>query len=724
MKQKYVAPLAIIFLALLGLVLLKQMRREQPTLVQQVELKPLVPSGLAKADIAKLELYSGGAPEEKTVLSRDPKDPNVWWATSQFNAPADKDKIEKFIEKVLELKGESRDTVEEDAGLDRYGLKDDAAFYVKGYKPDAEDASFAVLVGKAPAFNQVFMRAAGAKDIFVADVNLRREAGVYSDDATTAPKADTWLKKEVVNIAKATINKITVETPEKRLVLAKEKKEVPIEESAEEGDGEDAAAAEPSEQKDAAGTETKPETKTEEKWVLAEGGPGGEPKPASLENLSAAFQPLTATDIVDPTKLADWGLETPAFTCRLAVEGKEGDVVIEGGRPDPNGDGYVRVASANKDVIFKLSKFTFEKIFPKGSDFFDLAGLTFDRANLARVEIMQPAGNASIVKESDSWRIASPGADLPALTSTLDAIANALSSWKPVDYADKTDTTGIDAPTRSVTVTLASGESHTIAAGNDSKGVAGVYARLDGTGPILVMSKGDLDRIFVAPKDLFERSLLDLDETEISTISVERAEDTFSITRADDEKWTLTPATGEAMDADHEKCDDLAAAVAGFEASDIVFGRSNLPGEPVATVRCVMKDGTQHALWFGPEESGTHAVSVDAKAQLFRSEKLDVEEILVPSASLKRPEPKSEETPGLPTGSTPGAGEAQPAATETPAAQTAPEPPAAEPASKSTPEAAEKPAEQAAPTPEASAPGTEGSATPSEAPAESAEAST
>ncbi len=739
MKQKYVTPLAVLFVVLLALVVVKQMTKPKYNITDQVKLTALVPEGLNQADIAKLELYSGAKADDKVTIQRSDADPNVWWVTSHFNAPADKDKIEGFIDKALKLKGEVRDKGAGDATLEAYDLKDDKAFHVKGYKKGDTNAAVDVLVGKAPAMEQVLMRAANSTDVYLLDTNLKREAGVFQDEPETAPKPDTWLKKEVVNIAKDTISKIVVTTPDKRLVIAKEKKEVPVEDAAKPADatadakpkaGEPlaAAAAKEAEKKEGETKDAKPATKTEVKWVLVEGGTGLDIKQSGIENLAGAFTTVTASDVVDPAKLADWGLETPQFSCAITVEGKEGDVVIEGGRPDPNGDGYVRVASANKEIIFKLSKYVFEKVFPKGTDMFTLKGLTLDKAQIGKIDLTQPSGAISVTKQGEDWVIGAPAADMKPQKSTLDAIENGLSTWTPSDYADKPDGAGLEAPTHTAVVTLASGEQHTLALGAPSKGIAGQYARLDNAPNVLVMSKGDVDRAFPPAKDIYQRQLLDIDEEEINSISVQRATDSFQIARTAD-GWTLT-IDGATAQPEQEKCEDLVSSVADMEASDILFGQPDLTGEPIATLHCVMKDGADHVFRFGPDENGSHALALSGKAQIFRVEKLTADEALVAGSSLKKPEPEPAPAPApapAPTpeaAAVPDAGTGAPSAAPAASAAPAPTPDANMPADSTTavPEsapapdaAAPAPTEEAAPAPDAAPPA---DATPAPAPAD------
>jgi len=641
MKSKSLIILIVVFVLLAGLVVWKQSTKEQLTIVDQVKLDPLVPEGVSKDDVAMLELSAGDNADEKLVLVRVSSDPEAWRVSTHFNAPANAEKVGEYVEKILKLKGEPRATATEDSELAPYQLGGDMAFHVKGMKEGSEEPLFDVLVGKAPAPNQVFMRAAGSKAVYTVDVNLRREAGLYSDDMAAAPEAETWLKKEVVNIAKDTISSVTVETPDKRIVIAKETKEVPVEEPAAAEESEDSGASEEANDETATEEPAAPATRTETSWVLAEGGAGREVKQSGIENLAGAFAPLTSTDIVDPDKLAEWGLENPAFRCVIDVDEKDEDVIIEGGRPDPDGDGYVRVASADSSVVFKLPKWTFEKVFPKGRDIVNLPALSVDKATMTQINLVQPEGTVSLVKTGDEWTISSPSADLKPQTSAITSIANALAAWQPADYADGAEGKGLDAPERTVSFMTASGESHTIAAGSDAAGIAGRYARLDGDGTVLVMSKSDVDRVFVAPSDLYQHAVLDIDDEAIARINVSRAQDGFTIAKEGD-AWTVT-VDGQTSPAKADPADDLATAVAEFQIASINFGQADLPTPAETTVQVVMDDGSEHVLRFGAEQDGKYPVAVSGKAQTFMAEALDVLELTPSSASLmEEPEAPAE----------------------------------------------------------------------------------
>jgi uncharacterized protein DUF4340 len=631
MKWKNLVPLIVVLAILVALVVLKKTQDKPVDMIAQVKLAALTPEGFTLGDVAKVELHAGSAPEDILALTRDAEDPDVWRVTSHFNAPADEDKVVEFIEKLVALKGETRARGASDDSLKEYNLGDEAAFHVQAFGKDAEKAEVHILVGKAPDQKQVFVRVDGSNDVYVSDVNFRSQAGVRGEEAKV-PEADTWLDKEIVNIEQDTITKVALTTPDKSLVFEKHEKKVEAKEEekkdGEKAEGEEAAEAE--------------EPEVEYEWALASGGPGGPHKQSGLDTLLRGLAPFKATSVVDPAKKADWGLEAPAFKAEISVDGQEAATVIEAGRPDPAGNGYVRVAGAAEEVIYELSSYTFDKLFPKGTQLFDVPAPALEKDKLVRVEITQPEGRVVFVKEGEAWKVAEPVADLPVVDSAITTAVDALAALRVTDYADSAKGTGLDKPLRKLVVTKADGKSHTIAIGGASKSVDGSYAQFDG-GPVIVLGKTDIDKLAAAPKDLYERSLLDISEDDIANVTIVRGAETVAVTRKGDD-WTLTLAGAESA-ANAEAADVLVTAIADLQASDILFGKAAIDGDPFATLTCTMKDGAQHVFTIGAKKDAGHEVALAGKAQIFLVSALDVDELLPAADSLKKPEPKPEPEP-------------------------------------------------------------------------------
>ncbi|MCP4643134.1 MAG: DUF4340 domain-containing protein [bacterium] len=628
MKMKNLLPLVVILAILAVLVVIKVAKQEQPTIVDVVELTALVPDGTAAADVTQFTLFAGGSPDDTVTIARDADDPDVWRVTSEFNAPAQTEKIEEFVKKLVDLKGEFRDEVAGDEGLADYSLTDDQAFHVQGFVKGAAEPTFEVLVGKAPAESQVLARAAGSNEVVVVNANLRREAGIWQDDSGEAPKADSWLDKKVVEIDKDKVTKYEAVTPDKHIVFEKREKPAPEKETPEPAEGEDAAPAE--------------EPTVEYEWVIAQGGPGIPHKQSALDTILGALNPLNATSVVDPATKAEWGLEPAAFTITVAVDGQDDPVVLKAGRPDPSGDGYVRVAGAKEDVVYKLSKWQFERIIPRGKELFALPAVPAAKDAITRVEITQPEGRVVLAKVDDAWTVEEPKVDLEIQNNAVDTVAQTLGAWMPADYADQKADTGLDAPARQAVFT-ADGQTYTVAIGADSGDIDGAYATVQGLNAVGVMAQGDVDRVFVDPKDLYQRGLFDFTESDITSVTIAKGGATAALAKTGD-VWTLTLLDGE-CEADADTVDDVLRAIADLQAADIRFGQAALEGEPFATVTFTAKGGEPQTLTIGPKDGDVHPLAVSGMAVVFTADALDVEELTPDGESLKKPEPAPAEAP-------------------------------------------------------------------------------
>jgi len=458
-KWKNLVPLVVILAILAALVVLKQVQNKPVAIEEQLKQKvtALIPETVSAGAVTRIELHAGGKADEKLLLQRDADDPNTWRIASHFNAPAKEDKIEEFLEKLTGLEGEFRAAEVTGDDLSEFELTDEEAFHVLAYTVETEKPAVHILAGKAPKSDQVFVRTADDSTIYVADVNFRREAQIWSEEDDAVPEPGAWEDKDIAKVDKEEIMKVALTMPDKELVF--EKREKPSEKKDNEG-AEDTAAAE--------------DTPPEYEWVLASGGvEGQEFKETGLNSLLGAFNPLSATEIVDPAKLEEWNLANPGFKCVLTLKDKEEEIVLEAGRPESSADGYIRVAGAEEPVVYKLSSYNFGKVFPKGSDLFDLQSLSFDKEKVTRIEMELPGTKVVLAKEDGSWTVVEPVADLEVNTTTISTLAGALAGWKASDY---TDSASLGKPVRKITFTMEDGQSHALEIGGPSKTTRGWMA--------------------------------------------------------------------------------------------------------------------------------------------------------------------------------------------------------------------------------------------------------
>ncbi|MDX9975967.1 MAG: DUF4340 domain-containing protein, partial [FCB group bacterium] len=676
MKPKQLAILAIVTAVLVGLVLLKERQDKPADITIEAGLTPLVPQDIKADDIAKIEFYQGEAPDKKVVLARA-GDGTTWMTPSQFNAPVSKEKMDAFLEKMAGLKGEARPVNEGADALESYELTEPKSFHVLLYKKDEDKPVAHLLSGKAADYQTAFVRPADSNKVYQTNVNLRTDAGINPNAGQSELTAEAWVDKQIVKFEPDTIERIAMAMPDKQLVI--EQKEMPAEEAKPE---------------DAAATPEAPKPAPVAEWAVAEGAPEGKAiKDGAAPAFLRGIESLYAIGVVDPAKAAEYGLEQPLFRATLKVKGQEAETVIEGGRPNPDSDdAYLRVVGKPGNPIYHVTPNTFENVFPKGEKLFALAEIAAEPTSVNRVEFTQPEGNVVIVRENGAWKVESPLAGFSPQTNTLDTIAATLAQWHAEDYAQSAEGRGLETPQRQVTFTVAPDQQHTIALGNPSQSTAGNYARLDSNPTALVMAKSSVDKVFVKPADLFERTLLNATALDIMRIAATYGETSFDATRGEGQaQWTLT-LNGAPQPANGANLENLASALVGIQATEILFDKAALDAAPIATVQFNL-NGADNVLSIGPEVNGSHQATLTGKDKVFLLAPEDVMTLLATKEVLVNTAP---DAAALPAPAIPGLENVMPAA---PVAAPAIELPAPAPEAAPAPPAPDAAAPEAAPAP-------------------------
>ncbi len=614
---KKLVPLVVILAVLCGLALIRKGGKEQPTLAEEVNLKALVPDDLRSGDIVRLELFAGPAPDEKVTLERSD---GAWRVASHFNAPVKEDAINEFLDKLTNLKGEFRANADTDAKRGDYDLTGGTAFHVRAFKKDAAEPAMDVLFGKAPDYKTVFVRNAGGDPVYIESKNLRSEAGVYGESRETAPKADKWLDKDILTLAEGTITKVALRLPDKAMTF--ERRVKPVEKEDPEGETEAPAvpvAAAP-----------------EYEWVCVSGGFTPAYEQASFNNLLRKFTSLLANNVVDPATKEAWGLASPAFACTISREDGD-DIVLEGGRPGNTGSGYLRLASGSADIVYEVSSYNFEQLFPKGSALFTLPALTLDQSGISRIVIDQPEGRVVLAKKDDEWEVLEPAENLPVQSTGVKALVSTLSNWKPADYADP----GTDTGARSRSISVTAGEiTRTLTFLGDAKAIDGAYVKLDGDDTLFAMGRTDMAKVLLEARDVYTLTPLDIDEDEVTRVEAAYDGKTLDLEK-NNGAWTQT-VDGKAKPVARDACEDIIASLAEFQVADFHFGKREPDWTPYLSVKLVLADGAEHLLNVAPEVDGRHLLELSGKQHLFESEAGGIEEIAAQIAALTKPAPGPE----------------------------------------------------------------------------------
>lgn len=629
MKPKSLIILVAIMAVLAGLVVFQKSREDDSTIVEQVRLSKLLPEGLAADAITKIELHAANGDDEAVVLAKDDTS-GQWKVASQFNAPIDQTKLDEYLEMLVALKGELRESGATDASLGAYDLGNEIGFRVNGYTAGADTPAFQLVVGKSPAYGTVFARTADSNDVYVVDKNPRQEAGIYNADFSTAPKPEPWINKKVLEVNKSTITNLTLTMPDKELAFEYREKpsEEPLLEPIEDTDEE-------------TGEDTPPQpvsTVVEYEWILTSEGAGSALKTTGLDRVLNKLSNLNASTVVDPSTLAAWGLEDPLYTCRIAAGGEDDDIVLHAGRPDLAEPAYVRVTTGDSNVIYKISKYDFEQLFPKGSDLFDLPAWDIAKDDIAGIDYTTGEDTVRLRKTDEGWTLEEPTANLALIQTMIDGVAIDLAKIKGVDYTRDDAVTGLESPAMRATFTDASGTARTLEIGNPSQHIDGYYVRLDGAGLALAVAKSAVDNVFVDPKDFYEARIFDIDDDKITHIEIARDNGSYALDKTEF-GWTVSTG-GIPIDADTSAVEDLTFALETLESEDLIFGDARIQGGFYASVTLTMDDGTEKRIGLEIEQNGAHPATVPGKNVAFVLSRDEVHRIVPPIESLLKREPQ------------------------------------------------------------------------------------
>lgn len=599
MKTKTLIPLVVIVVILGALVAVKQSQDQPQTITDQVKLDPLLPADLDTAAVTKLVAYTGAKPDEKVILA---KSDDGWVVETHFNAPAKKVEVDKLVGTLQDLQGELRANAD-DGALDSYEITDAQGYHVLGYTGEGgSNEAFHVVTGKAPTFGHSFVRSSDSGTIYVANVDLRRETGILTMKADDAPTADKWLDKQVVAVESDDVARIALSYPDKQLTLAKEVHEAVMDTGEDtDGDAEDAPEEQP--------VEADPVTETVASWAVAEGGPGLDLIEQPITSMLNRLVSLNAANIVDPAKAAEYGLDATEYRLELILKGQDEPVILEAAPTETRDKAYARLAGGN--TVYEIRTYDFDQIFPSGDAFFELPGLLLDDGILSRIEYNVGDTNVVLTRPGGEWALEQPATDIAKNLEAMNAVERVLASFKPADYADSAEGTGLDNPSHTVTFSGA-GNSHTIELGNESEHTPGRYARLDGSSRVWVMSEGNVDTAFASPSALLDPMVVTLEDgEEIESITVTKGEDAFTLA-LENALWMLKHGDA-TVEADELLADDIAAALSGLEADEFIFADARAPGDILGTVQFTTSADRAFSLTVEAEQDGRHVVSMAGK---------------------------------------------------------------------------------------------------------------
>lgn len=639
MKVKTLIPFVVILAVLAGLVVWQKMNaKPEVPIATQIGLESLVPEGLQKDAIKRIEMYAGDKAEEKVVLERNGDN---WNIATLFNAPGNKETIDKFVDDLLGLKGEPRATADSDESLASFALTDKEAFHVRAFKAEEENPVMEVLFGKSADFKTVFLRKAGGDRVFVESTNLRRDAGVSDTGEGTVPKQEKWLKTKLLEMDDKTITKVALKYPDKELVLTREevKKEPAPKEGEAEGEGEAAPA---------------PAPEVTYKWNLSQGGFNGTINEQEVKTLLTRFANVTVTNASDPARKTELGFDQPGFSATITKDTGE-EVVLLGGKDKATGDTYIQLVGSQPDLVYQISKFNFEQVFLQGGKLFSLPEWTADKAALRNIAIAGPQGTMALAFVDNAWKVTEPALNLEVQKTAVDNLVAAMASLKPVDYADAGKDVGAFDTT--VTATLEDGSTRTLQIGQPSQAIDGRYVKFDNGDAVLAVSRTDAEKLMPPVRDLFVLSVLDFDAEKVKQIHMSGQGADLVLTRGEGtSQWSGTH-NGAAIAPDPAKVDELIFSLNDFQVDNFLLDRPVESVQADSTAVITLDDGTETTIKISAAADGQHELTVSGMPYVFTASLANMIGIVDKVAAFAQM---------VPPVSTPAEGEVAPA--ETPVA--------------------------------------------------------
>ena len=322
-----------------------------------------------------------------------------------------------------------------------------------------------------------------------------------------------------------------------------------------------------------------PETKIE--WQLAQGGFAEHFTDSELQTLLTKFTNLAVTNVVDPEQKADWGFDPPLYKLTLSRDDGE-DIVLLGGRNKPGGDCYVQLEGSDPPLIYQMAKYNFEQVFPQGSKVFPLPDWTIAKDAMQQIQIQRPDGNIILTKEGENWKVTEPAIELELQKTAIDSLVTALTSFKPVDYADA----GQDVGAFDSTITVNTGDQpRVLHLGAPSKHTDGCYVKFDNSDKVLALSRADMEKLTPPMRDLYKLSLMDFDPETVIQIFVSHDDTTLQLMRdtVDATKWQRT-VNGKTADAVQSDIEDFIYSLNAFQVDNFLLDQTPDAVQAVSTI--------------------------------------------------------------------------------------------------------------------------------------------
>ena len=300
----------------------------------------------------------------------------------------------------------------------------------------------------------------------------------------------------------------------------------------------------------------------------------------SVDTVLNALNGLTVEDVVteNPTGLADFGLEKPAATATVTLEGQAKPLVLRVGEKAPDGSGLY-AKTDDKPRVFLIASWLSTNFEKKPLDFRDRDLLHLKRDDVRTLEVSGPEGGFALAKKDDGeWGFTKPLVtragrwSVDGLLSTLEGLR-----FDSIAEEDAKDLKrfGLVKPTRAVSASLADGSQRKLEIGS-SAGEKKWHARDALKTLVAVIPGAVVDDLAKGMTELRQKRLLDVSTWDVEGFDAEgeKGKQVYARTTtkgdggADVRKWKRTAP--DAKELETSKVEDVLFKLGGLDVAEFV----------------------------------------------------------------------------------------------------------------------------------------------------------
>jgi hypothetical protein len=349
-------------------------------------------------------------------------------------------------------------------------------------------------------------------------------------------------------------------------------------------------------------------------------------------------------------------MEVGASGLRVVVKSSaQGDKPLADFRVGKVANTVTMIRLEGKDDIWKAVghlKYQYDKD-PAG--WRDKSITTFDEKDAHRIEVASKSGGKIVLTRPEpkdggagggDWTVAQSSVKVDPLDKTIaSGMISALYAWKTNDFADnaKPEDTGLASPDNTITVGLRGNKKVTVLIGK-KKGEEDYYVKTADNPQIFLVKKYSLERINKRPVEFREKIICNLNEGEITEVSVARDKDAYTLVKQPGktgaDAWRVTKPTGVTLDTSKVNAiissfkdwkatsfaqDTSPKATGLIKPSATIAARSNLKGSG-----CTVKIGSEL-----PDKQNSYLERV-GNPDVFVAPKWSIDRLLVKVDDLKK----------------------------------------------------------------------------------------